>query len=691
MPLIAFAVIAYASGLLAGFGGVGRAVATVASAAAVAMLVTRRATLGACLLISAVGAMVAVDRAATGAHAPRHAPRDVHVGARPASGSSVAAAAGPLERWRAKAGASIDTLFGDDAGVVRALLIADTRDLQDDVRDRYARAGLVHVLSISGMHVAIISGALLLALRAARVQASLARWLAVLFTAVYVAAIGAPPPAVRSAAMLAAATAGWALQRPVSPWATLALGAAVPIAIDPQVVTDLGYQLSVAGFAALTAATLWSRRHLAPRWRGAKRQIATDLSVSVLASLVTAPLVAWYFGRASLIAPLTNLVAAPIVALMQPALFLALVLAPCESVAQVAADGARIFVRALDAVAVAGSAVPYASVIVAPSLAVALLGGLVAVGVTGAAASQRHRHEFATVGALALVAMIWWPIVPRAAAGLELHVIDVGQGDAIAMRTPKGRWIVVDAGGGRGGGDAGRRIVVPYLRRFGGDVALFVMTHPHDDHVGGAAPLISLLKPAEIRDAAFAGTSPSYRAALIAAQERGVPWHRVRPGDSTFIDGVVITWLAPDSAWNAGLDDPNLASTVLRVRFGDVRILLTGDAEWPEEEWLLARDPSALRADVLKVAHHGSATGTRGPFLDAVAPSLALISVGARNRYGHPSPLLLDTLAARGILVARTDRGGSIVLRTDPEGRVLYDGDTEVPLRSSLSPRGVRP
>ena len=168
-------------------------------------------------------------------------------------------------------------------------------------------------------------------------------------------------------------------------------------------------------------------------------------------------------------------------------------------------------------------------------------------------------------------------------------------------------------------------------------------------------------------------------------------WHRVRPGDSTFIDGVVITWLAPDSAWNAGLDDPNLASTVLRVRFGDVRILLIGDIEWPEEKWLLARDPSALRADVLKVAHHGSATGTRGPFLDAVVPSLALISVGARNRYGHPSPLLLDTLAARGIMVARTDRGGSIVLRTDPEGRILYDGDTKVPLRSSLFPRGVRP
>ena len=680
MPLIAFAVIAYAAGLAAGLSGASWWVAGACAALSLAAMVRRRHALAACLLIGATGAAVGADavesRAAVGVRAYVAPDADTLT---------------VLARWRRDAGATIDTLFGDDAPVVRALLIADTHELPADVRDRYSRAGLVHVLSISGMHVAIISGAVLLALQAARVAAPVARWLAVLITLLYVIAIGAPPPAMRSGVMFAASTGGWALQRPVSPWATLALGALIPLVLDPFVALDLGYQLSVAGFAALTAASLWARRTLPHGWRGMRRKVATDLAVSVLATIVTAPLVAWTFGRISLIAPLTNLAAGPVVALMQPALFLALVLAPFGSIAHVAATGARLFVGALDWVATSGSAVPGGSIIAAPSLAVAVLGGVAAAGVVGAAASRRHAHACAVLAVAAFAAMVWWPIVPTAPHGLELHMIDVGQGDAIALRTPRGRWIVVDAGGGRLSGDPGRRIVVPYLRRLGGDVALFVMTHPHDDHVGGAAALITLLKPADVRDAAFAGTSLSYREALIAARDRAVPWHRVHPGDSTQIDGVTVSYLAPDSAWTATLTDPNLASAIVLVRFGDVRILLTGDAEAPEEEWLLQHAPRALRADVLKVAHHGSRTSTGATFLDAVNPSLALVSVGAHNRYGHPSRAVLDTLARRGIAVARTDRRGNVVLTTNIDGTALYDGTRPVPLRSSLFLRSVRP
>ena len=680
MPLIALAVISYAAGLAAGLSGAGWWMAGAGAAASLAAMVKRRHALAACLLIGATGSVVGADAAESRAAA---GPR-----------SYVAPEADTLTvlaRWRRHAGATIDTLFGDDAPVVRALLIADTHELPVDVRDRYSRAGLVHVLSISGMHVAIISGAVLLALQAARVAPPVARWLAVLITLLYIVAIGAPPPAMRSGVMFAASTGGWALQRPVSPWATLALGALIPLLLDPFVALDLGYQLSVAGFAALTAASLWSRRALPRGLRGLRRKVVADLAVSVLATVVTAPLVAWTFGRISLIAPLTNLAAGPVVALMQPALFLALVLAPFGAAAQVAATGARVFVRALDWVAVAGSAVPGGSIIAAPSLAVAVLGGVAAVGAVGAAASRRRARSFGILAVGAFVAMVWWPIVPTAPHGLELHMIDVGQGDAIALRTPRGRWIVVDAGGGRAGGDAGRRIVLPYLRRIGGDVALFVMTHPHDDHVGGAAALITLLKPGEVRDAAFAGTSPSYREALVAARDRGVPWHRVHPGDSTNIDGVQVTYLAPDSIWTAGLKDPNLASAVVLVRFGDVRILLTGDAEAPEEAWLVAHRSRQLRADVLKVGHHGSRTSTGSAFLDAVDPSLALVSVGARNRYGHPSGPVLDTLARRGIAVARTDRRGTIVLATNADGTALIDGTHAVPLRSSLFLRSVRP
>lgn len=665
MPLITIAVATYAAGLTAGFlsgswwPGIGGA--AIAATALVATLLGRRShtALASCALVFAVGVTVALD-------APLREPSAAWL-----RGDASPVAPTPLERWRNGAGASIDSLFGDQAPVVRALLIADTHALPGELRDRYARSGLVHLLSISGLHVAIIAGAVVLGLQLFRVRPGPARWLAVVLTGLYIVAIGAPPPALRSGAMLAAGALARALQRPVSPWATLALGAFAPLILDPRTVLDLGYQLSVTGFAALTAASLWARQAIPGELRGIRRKVLTDLMVSTAATLASAPLVAWHFARISIVAPITNLLAAPVVAVMQPALFLAMVLAPTGEPARVAAGGAGVLVRALDAIALAGSDVPGGSLIVAPSFPVAVLAGLGVLCAIACVAARRNRARWGVATAGALAGMIWWPLAPAGSGRMEVHVIDVGQGDAVAVRTPRGRWLLVDAGGGRGAGDAGRRIVAPYLRRYGGDVALFVMTHPHDDHVGGAASVISVLKPAEVRDAAFAGTTPSYRAALVAARDRGVRWQRIHPGDSVEVDGVVATFLAPDSAWTASLTDPNLASAVVRVRYGRIRVLLTGDAEAPEEEWLLAHARESLAADVLKVAHHGSATSSTTAFLEAVRPHVALISVGASNRYRHPSPAVLDSLAARRIRVARTDRHGTVVLRTDAGGTAI--------------------
>ena len=682
MPLITWAVFSYVAGLLAGAsaifavpallacGGV-LAVSAIGAVAAGAPLARRRFVApAACALIAATGVLVARDvrardercvskgwasadwhavRSATPCHAP--APDDP-----PAS---------PLERWRMRAGARIDTLFGSDAPLVRALLIADMRAIAPETRDRFAAAGLIHILSISGLHVAIIAGAVLLGFEAMRMARSRARWAAFGVTALYVAAIGAPPPALRSASMLAVAMLSRSFDRPVSPWAVLALGALIPL-FDPHTVTDIGWQLSVAGFAALTAAGIWTRRHLPHDIRGWRRALARDLAVSILATVVTAPLVVWTFGRLSLVAPLTNIAASPVIALLQPMLFLALAAGPVHAVAQFVALAAHPLLYALDGIAAAGAGVPFGALSVAPTLGVAFACGAAAIALVVAAASRNHAAGRAlVVSALAATVAIWWIAAPTGSGLAELHLIDVGQGDAIAVRTPRGRWLLVDAGRTWTGGDAGRSTVVPYLRRFGGDLSLFILSHPHADHVGGAATILRALHPAAYRDAAFAGGSASYRQSLTVARALGVPWSRVHPGDSLSIDGVSVLFLAPDSAWTAGLRDPNLASTVALVQFGDVRFLLTGDAEAPEESWLLAHAAQQLHADVLKVGHHGSSTSSSAPFLEAVHPRLALVSVGVGNGYGHPSEQVMHDLLARGAAVLRTDQLGTIVLKTD--------------------------
>jgi competence protein ComEC len=181
--------------------------------------------------------------------------------------------------------------------------------------------------------------------------------------------------------------------------------------------------------------------------------------------------------------------------------------------------------------------------------------------------------------------------------------------------------------------------------------------------------VFAALRPGRFLDPGYVGSTASYLAALEEARTDAIPWQRVHPGDSIVVDDVVLTALAPDSAWAAHLDDANLASTVLLVRVRDVRILLTGDAEAPEEEWLLMHARVALRADVLKVAHHGSATSTTPAFLDAVRPRVALVSVGANNTYGHPDAQVMSELAAAGASVLRTDLLGTVIVRTD--GRSL--------------------
>lgn len=569
-----------------------------------------------------------------------------------------------LSRVRARATRAIDRTFGDDAPLARALLVADQHQIPTEMRDRYASAGLIHMLSISGLHVAVIAAAMELLFQVARLSRRASLLGAFIATGVYVAVIGAPPPALRSAAMLGVSMASRLSQRPTSPWAAWALGAFVPL-VQPRIALDVGYQLSVLGMCALVAAgSLW-RRHLAKRIDGWKGKLARELITSIVACAVTAPLVAWVFGRVSLIAPISNLVAAPIITLAQPILFLALLVSPAGAVARFVAQAVHPLLFAFDWVAWVAASTPGAAITVTTTIVTALLGAVAAIALV-VACSSRFPARPAITGLAALAAMTVFPALPIVRNDrVELHVLDVGQGDAILVRTNRGNWILLDAGPAWRGGDAGRSTVVPYILRRGGSLEAFVLSHPHTDHVGGAASVLTAMRPHAYWDAAFAGGSEAYIASLAAAKKQGIQWHRVHPGDSILVDGVSVSFLAPDSAWTVGLRDPNLASTIAVVHYGTVRFLLVGDAERAEEDWLLAQHRDELRAQVLKVGHHGSSTSSSDAFLDAVHPGVAIISVGAGNMYGHPSNDVLHALSRVGAEVLRTDEAGTVIVRTD--------------------------
>jgi competence protein ComEC len=257
---------------------------------------------------------------------------------------------------------------------------------------------------------------------------------------------------------------------------------------------------------------------------------------------------------------------------------------------------------------------------------------------------------------------------------LRVTFLDVGQGDSALVDLPDGEAIVIDGGGLVGSPiDVGQSVLAPELRARRRDSLTFaVLTHPHPDHFGGLVTGLDAVVPGALWDTGQGEREQvggGYAALLEEMRARRVSI--VRPETlcgSRAVGGVSIEVLGPCPGPSSD-HNPNDNSFVLRITYGARALLLVGDAEREEEADLLARARPSLRADVLKVGHHGSATSSTPAFLAAVAPSEAVVSVGRRNRFGHPHPATLAALAASGARLWRTDRDGAVTVTTD--GRSL--------------------
>ena len=256
---------------------------------------------------------------------------------------------------------------------------------------------------------------------------------------------------------------------------------------------------------------------------------------------------------------------------------------------------------------------------------------------------------------------------------LRLHVIDVGQGDAILLQAPGGKTALIDTG------PAGaRRTLLDYLRTHNvRRIDLLIHSHAHADHVGNTPAVLRNFEVGAVLDPGYAHPAKAYARALSAIEASKIPMKRARRGRTIRMGPHVrLKILGPEEPFlRQTRSDVNANSVVLRIDFEDVRILLTGDAEHETEQRLLQHGKAPLRAQVLKIAHHGSRFASKRPFLAAVAPTLALVSAGRENAYGHPHKGTIKRLSARGTAVAITGRDGHLVLETDGRALRLYRGE----------------
>jgi len=541
------------------------------------------------------------------------------------------------------------------AGIIAALVVGDQNAIERADWDVFRATGVAHLMSISGLHITMFAWAASLLVgglwrRSARLTPRLCLVLpaaaagalgGLLLAALYALFSGWGVPAQRTIWMLAAVV----LLRQSGrrwPWAqTWLLAMAVVVAIDPWALMQAGFWLSFVAVGVLFATDtggppvhgaqgpasqgLW-RRWVAGLARAAREQWVVTLALTPLSLLL--------FHQVSLVGLLANAVAIPAVTLLiTPLALLGVLWPPAWAATAGCVSVLALFLQWL-------ASWPFASVSVA---AAPLWCAVAGVAGGGLLATRLPWHWRALGVPLLLPVLLWQP--PRVAPGqFELLAADIGQGNAVLVRTA-GHSLLYDAGPRFSReSDAGHRVLVPLLRALGERLDILMVSHRDIDHIGGAAAVLAMQPGARLLSS-IEDTHPLQ--ALRKAE-------RCTAGQRWQWDGVEFELLHPLAAAYGGAAKPNAMSCVLRISNGSRTALLVGDIEAPQELALTASDPAALKADFLLVPHHGSKTSSTAAFLDAVQPQWAMAQASYRNRFGHPAEAVVARYETRGIRLVKS-------------------------------------
>jgi len=568
-----------------------------------------------------------------------------------------------VKRW------AVETIRSElpdaSAALLAGLLLGERTALPRETDEAFRRAGVYHVLAVSGFNVALLAasvfGTLALVGLPRRAAASAAAVVLVGFALV----VGGQPSVLRATVMGLLLLGSVILERESQAMNALALAAIALLLWSPGDLREPGFQLSFAATAGIIA--------LAPpiadalRERGWPSWLAVAVAVSLGAQLAVMPVMLVAFNQLSLIGVLANLLVVPLAAPATTLGMLALLLSLISTaLAALVFHALWLVLVALRAVVWIAAAVPNAMIhLPAPPWA-AVAAWYAALALVPLAAGRRRVLGTLTGLALISVGLATWPWVAPGDGRLRVVFLDVGQGDAALIELPDGPRMLIDGGpGGPRRFDVGERVLAPVLwNRAVRRLDVVALSHADQDHSGGLAAIVRHFTVGEFWE--NGSWSPAAEETRLALEQSKVPRRVLRAGDRIRVGETLISVLNPDGTRHAS---PNDESLVFRLDWRRVSLLFTGDLGWEGEQRL--RDVGApLRALVLKVAHHGSRRSSSAPFIESVRPAFAVVSAGGRNPFRHPTPEVLGRLGAAGATVYRTDQHGAVIMETD--GRRLW-------------------
>lgn len=637
------------------------------------------------------------------------------------AGGGFAAAVEHL-RW------SVDELLGravpePEAGLASGILIGLRERVSRGTADDFTITGLTHVVAISGWNIALVAGIATAMLRATGLRRRARSAIVLAAIVVYTIFAGAEASVIRAAIMGGVVIVARESGSPSGAAAALGLACWGLLLAQPTMIEDIGLQLSLAATAGLLvlggpAETTVRRvtRGRGPRW------LSETLGVSLAAQLSTLPLILFHFGRLSIISPLANVLVAPVVPLAMLGAFagvlagvlltflpLQLLLAPlilaCWLPLALMTRGAGLLARMPGANV---ELMPPADLIAAGIALALLVVALRRVRQQARVGSSppplrpaspppggRQRLGFVAVAVgVVLVATGSVVIAGGGAPALRVSVLDIGQGDAILLEARDGQRLLVDGGPDP---DLLVRRLDERIPAWDRHIDYALLTHPHEDHSSGLAGLSPRYSIGRIVETGMNSEGAGVLELRVAARRFGIPRVRVLRGDLLpFGDvRVEVLWPPRHALPDRILTDGraiNGTSIVLGVTVGRQRVLLTGDLEDDHDEDILQSIPhDGQRWDLLKVAHHGSATASSRPLLEVLRPRLAAISVGEGNRYGHPAGTTLGRLADTSSVTWRTDRQGTLTVAFDGRPRSVTAMLAPEPVPSCRSTLGPAP
>ncbi len=552
-----------------------------------------------------------------------------------------------------------------EAGLIFAILFGGYSDIAPELLEAFTITGIVHILSVSGSHISLLAGFILNTGRALRLPRRLNLMILFLVIAFYVLLCGCVPPVLRAAAMGLLSAAAMSLNKNAEACHLLSITALVMLLADPLLLFSVSFQLSFASTAGLVYIMPRLKKLLAfmPHF------IADNAALTLSAQLAVLPLTAWYFNSLSPASVLANLIAVPplefIIILGLLASLVGIVFPFAEHLIFITASLA---LGAASDITVAISKLPLASIYIPtlPFCAVICyyLTLLVLLRDKLRRAAVKSLYRFKYFALLILLPLTAFTICQINKPGMmQVHFIDVGQGDAALIISPTGRAAMVDTGGAVNSDfDVGKRVDLPYLRHYGvTSLDYLILSHKDADHAAGAA---AILKTIPVRHLIISAEDKlDYAKILHISPDSQILRNAItaRRGLTFRLDEAEFKVIRSGNSEDTG----NEASNVIKLTYHNFSVLFTGDITKEIERQLSAEAAEELPATVLKTAHHGSKTSSDAVFLRAVQPRYALISAGRYNSFGHPHDEVLDRLNALPAAVLRTDQLGAVVFTTD--------------------------